>query len=59
MAWFNRGKWLANVLTAVLFSILSFLMFVKLDVNLPHGGEAIAWLSTGIIKAVDAVIGLF
>ena len=59
MAWFNRGKWLANVLTAVLFSILSFLMFVKLDVNLPHGGEGIAWLSGGIIKAVDAVIGIF
>ena len=37
MAWFNRGKWTANVLTAVLYSALSYLMFVKLDVNLPKG----------------------
>ena len=37
MAWFNRGKWLANVLTPILFSVLSYLMFVKLDVNLPKG----------------------
>jgi len=37
MAWFNRGKWVANVLTAVLFSGLSCWMFVKLDVNLPMG----------------------
>ena len=37
MAWFNRGKWTANVLTVVLFSILSFVMFVKLDVRLPQG----------------------
>ena len=37
MAWFNRGKWLVNVLSAVLFSGLSYLMFVKLDVNLPKG----------------------
>ena len=37
MAWFNRGKWLVNVLTAVLFSGLTYLMFVKLDVSLPKG----------------------
>lgn len=37
MAWFNRGKWIANGLTAVLYSALSYLMFVKLDVNLPKG----------------------
>lgn len=37
MAWFHRDKWLANGLTAVLFSALSYLMFVKLDVNLPKG----------------------
>jgi putative tricarboxylic transport membrane protein len=37
MAWFNRGKWLANVLTAVLYSIVSYAMFAKLDVNLPRG----------------------
>jgi putative tricarboxylic transport membrane protein len=37
MAWFHRDKWMANGLTAVLFSGLSYLMFVKLDVNLPKG----------------------
>jgi len=37
MAWFNRGKWLANVLTAALFSIGTYVMFVQLDVNLPKG----------------------
>lgn len=37
MVWFNRGKWVANGLTAVLYSILSYVMFVKLDVNLPKG----------------------
>ena len=37
MAWFNRGKWAVNVLTSVLFCALSYLMFVKLDVNLAKG----------------------
>ncbi len=37
MAWFNRGKWVANVLTAVLFAGLSYWMFVALDVRLPTG----------------------
>lgn len=37
MAWFHRGKWVANVLTAVLFSGLSYWMFVTLDVRLPTG----------------------
>jgi len=37
MAWFNRGKWLANVLSAALFSIGSYVMFAWLDVALPHG----------------------
>ena len=37
MAWFNRGKWVVNVLSAVLFSVLSYALFVKLDVNLPKG----------------------
>jgi putative tricarboxylic transport membrane protein len=37
MAWFNRGKWTANVLTSLLFAGLSYWMFVKLDVNLPKG----------------------
>jgi putative tricarboxylic transport membrane protein len=29
-AYFNRGKWLTNVLTSVLFSLGSYLMFTKL-----------------------------
>ena len=37
MAWFNRGKWIANVMSAVLFSVLSYVMFLKLDVRLPQG----------------------
>jgi hypothetical protein len=59
MAWFNRGKWLANVLTAVLFSVLAYIMFVKLDVNLPRGVEAVAGLSEAVIKVTDAVVGVF
>jgi putative tricarboxylic transport membrane protein len=37
MVWFNRGKWIANVASAVMFSILSYVMFLKLDVRLPQG----------------------
>ena len=37
MAFFNRGKWVANVLSAIGFSILIYYLFVKLDVNLPQG----------------------
>ena len=37
MAWFNRGKWIANIGSAVVFSALSYAMFVKLDVRLPAG----------------------
>jgi len=37
MAWFNRGKWIANMGSAVLFSVLSYAMFLKLDVRLPAG----------------------
>lgn len=37
MAWFNRGKWLANGLSAAFFSIGSYAMFTWLDVTLPHG----------------------
>ena len=37
-AYFNRGKWMANVLTSVLFCIGSYLMFTKvLGVNLARG----------------------
>ena len=37
MAWFNRGKWITNVLTPSLFSVGIYILFVKLDVNLPKG----------------------
>ena len=38
MNYFNRGKWIANVVTAVLFPIISYVMFTKLlGVNLPPG----------------------
>ncbi len=37
-AWFNRGRWLSNVLTAVLFSFVSYGVFTKLlAVSLPRG----------------------
>jgi putative tricarboxylic transport membrane protein len=36
-AYFNRGKWIANVVTTILFSIGTYYLFVKLDVNLPQG----------------------
>lgn len=37
-AYFNRGKWTANLLTSVLFGIGSYLMFSKLlGVSLPQG----------------------
>jgi putative tricarboxylic transport membrane protein len=37
MAWFNRGKWLANTLSAAGFSALTYWLFVALDVRLPRG----------------------
>jgi putative tricarboxylic transport membrane protein len=38
MAYFNRGKWTANVLTAVLFSLLSYVLFTHvLGVTLARG----------------------
>lgn len=37
MAWFNRGRWLANILTSLLFSVLSYALFLRLDVSLPKG----------------------
>lgn len=37
MMWFRRSGWIINAVTAVLFAGLSYLMFVKLDVNLPKG----------------------
>jgi putative tricarboxylic transport membrane protein len=38
MAYFHRHKWTSNVVTAVLFSLISYLMFTKLlGVNLAPG----------------------
>lgn len=38
MVVFNRGKWVANTLTAVLFAVSTYVLFVKvLGVNLPVG----------------------
>ena len=37
MAWFNRGKWLVNTLSAAAFSALTYWLFVALDVRLPKG----------------------
>lgn len=37
-AWFNRGRWTTNILTSVLFAVISYLMFTKLlGVNLARG----------------------
>ncbi len=37
-AYFNKGKWLTNVLTSVLYSFASYYMFTTLlGVNLPRG----------------------
>lgn len=38
MAYFNKGKWITNVLTAVLFCVSSYVLFTKvLGVNLARG----------------------
>lgn len=38
MAFFNRGKWITNVLSAVLFSVLSYVLFTHaLGVTLARG----------------------
>ena len=37
MAWFNRGKWLVNALSAAAFSAMTYWLFVALDVRLPKG----------------------
>lgn len=57
MAWFNRGRWVANALTAALYSALSYILFVKLDVNLPRGVDAVSWISDGLIAATNAILG--
>jgi putative tricarboxylic transport membrane protein len=37
MAWFNRGRWVANIASAALFVGLTYYMFVELEVRLPQG----------------------
>ena len=37
MVWFNRGKWIANIASTLLFVGLTYWMFVKLEVRLPQG----------------------
>lgn len=37
MAWFNRGKWLANAISAVGFAAMTYWLFIALDVRLPKG----------------------
>jgi hypothetical protein len=37
MLYFNAGKWVANVVTAILFSVGTYWLFVKLEVALPKG----------------------
>ena len=37
MAWFNRGRWIANIASAALFAGLTYYMFVELEVRLPQG----------------------
>ena len=37
MAFFHRGKWVSNVLTAILFAAISYWLFGVLGVNLGRG----------------------
>jgi putative tricarboxylic transport membrane protein len=37
MAYFNRGKWVANVITTIAFAVASYWMFKTLGVTLPPG----------------------
>ena len=37
MMWFNRRRWLANIVSAVLFSGFTYWLFVELEVRLPQG----------------------
>jgi putative tricarboxylic transport membrane protein len=37
MAWFHRGKWISNTLSAIGFSLLTYWLFAQLDVSLPKG----------------------
>ena len=59
MAWFNRGKWVANVITAVLFSGLSYAMFVGLDVRLPTGSVPFSWASDAVLAILNVLASAF
>lgn len=60
MAAFNRGKWLANVLTSVLFALGSYVLFVKiLGVTLPKGIQPFESLSSAVDAVWSAVAGIF
>jgi putative tricarboxylic transport membrane protein len=37
MAWFNPRKWLANALSSMGFALLTYWLFLALDVRLPRG----------------------
>lgn len=37
MCWFYRGRWVLNAAVAVLYSVLSYILFRNLDVHLPGG----------------------
>ena len=37
MAWFNRGRWIANTLSTVFFVAFTYFLFVELEVRLPQG----------------------
>ena len=37
MAWFNRGRWPANILSAIVSPAMTYWLFIALDVRLPRG----------------------
>lgn len=37
MAWFNRGRWVANIASTLFFVGFTYFLFVKLEVRLPQG----------------------
>ena len=64
MAVFNRGKWRANTLTAVLFAVGSYVLFAKiLGVTLPKGIPPVESLSSAVDAAwtfaASAAAGVF
>ena len=37
MVWFNRGRWIMNVVSTIVFVLLTYYLFVALEVRLPAG----------------------